>query len=220
MALYLPKIHLESEVWNLPKYVVAVGMLLLLLETQIARSQYLALHDDLTRVANRRLFQDRLTQAIDRVRRSGVSMALLQIDLDRFKEVNDTHGHHVGDMLLKHVAKLLDARIRRSDTLARTGGDEFSLILEETSSREHAESIAESLAAMLVEPFEIAGRRVRIGASIGVAVFPEDADNADALCIAADLKMYEIKESNRQGPKEVRELPRNANVAKQHTMAS
>jgi diguanylate cyclase (GGDEF)-like protein len=206
MEIFLPSVHLESEVWNLPKYVVAVGMLLLLLETQIERSQYLALHDDLTKLANRRLFQDRLNNALERSRRSGTSMALLQIDLDRFKEVNDTHGHHVGDMLLKQVARMLDGRVRRSDTLARTGGDEFSLILEESSSREQAESVAQSLAEMLSEPLDLAGRRVRIGASIGVAVFPDDAADADGLCIAADMKMYEIKQNGREALLEVREM--------------
>lgn len=224
LNLLAPLLKLEGEVWNLPKYIVAVGMLLLLLEAQISRSQYLALHDDLTRLANRRLFQDRLTNALERARRSGVSMALLQIDLDRFKEVNDTHGHHVGDMLLKHVAKQIDGRIRRTDTLARTGGDEFSLILEETSSREHAESVAESLADVLREPLEIAGKRIRIGASIGVAVFPEDARDTDSLCIAADMRMYEIKENSRGDANEIHELAKpvtQQSTQKRHTtMAS
>jgi diguanylate cyclase len=223
LQVLLPHYHPESEIWNLPKYVVAVGMLLLLLETQIERSQYLALHDDLTRLANRRLFQDRLTNAVERARRTGISMALLQIDLDRFKEVNDTYGHHVGDLLLKRVARLLDSRIRRSDTLARTGGDEFSLLLEDASSREQAESVAETLAGLLSEPLELAGRLVRIGASIGVAIFPEDAADSDALCIAADMKMYETKQSGRDHSADIRELPKPVGtgpVAKKQTMAS
>ena len=127
---FIPKFHMESEVWNLPKYVVAIGMLLLLLEKQIERSQYLALHDDLTSLANRRLFQDRLSSAMERARRAGTSMALLQLDLDRFKQVNDSYGHHVGDLLLQHVSLVLNTRARRSDTVARTGGDEFSLLLK------------------------------------------------------------------------------------------
>jgi diguanylate cyclase (GGDEF)-like protein len=195
---FLPNFHLEGEVWNLPKYVVAVGMLLLLLEKQIERSQYLALHDELTTLANRRLFQDRLSSAMERARRSGTSIALLQIDLDRFKEVNDSHGHHIGDLLLQHVSTLLEARVRRSDTVARTGGDEFSLILEEPSRREDAQLVAESLSRKLAEPLELAGRRIRIGASIGIAVYPEDAQDLDSLCIAADIKMYEIKQDRRE----------------------
>jgi diguanylate cyclase (GGDEF)-like protein len=195
---YLPNLHLESEVWNLPKYVVAIGMLLLLLEKQIERSQYLALHDDLTSLANRRLFQDRLTGAIERARRSGSSVALLQIDLDGFKEVNDTHGHHMGDLLLRHVSALLEARVRRSDTVARTGGDEFCVILEEASRREAASSVAEHLEVLLSEPFMLAGKRIRIGASIGVAVFPVDAEDANELCIEADLRMYAAKQERKE----------------------
>jgi diguanylate cyclase (GGDEF)-like protein len=198
LSHFSPAIHLEDEVWNLPKYVVAIGMLLLLLEKQIERSQYLALHDDLTCLANRRLFQDRLLNAMERARRSGTSIALLQIDLDRFKEVNDSYGHHVGDLLLQHVSEVLDSRVRRSDTVARTGGDEFSLILEESSRREDAERVAESLVHTLSVPVDLAGRRIRIGASIGIAVFPEDAQDAETLCIAADSRMYIVKQHRRE----------------------
>jgi diguanylate cyclase (GGDEF)-like protein len=194
---FLPALKLENEVWNLPKYVVAIGMLLLLLENQIERSQYLALHDDLTSLANRRLFQDRLLSAMERARRSGTSVALLQVDLDRFKEVNDTFGHHVGDLLLQHVGLLLNRRVRRSDTVARTGGDEFSIILEEPSRRDDAEMVANAVAKFLAEPVELAGRTVKIGASIGIAVFPEDAQNTDGLCVEADVRMYQAKQDHR-----------------------
>jgi diguanylate cyclase (GGDEF)-like protein len=195
---YLSNFKVEGEVWNLPKYVVAIGMLLLLLEKQIERSQYLALHDDLTSLANRRLFQDRLLSAMERARRSGSSVALLQVDLDRFKEVNDTFGHHVGDLLLQHVGVLLNRRVRRSDTVARTGGDEFSIILEEPSRREDAEMVAESVIKFLSDPIELAGKTVQVGASIGIAVFPDDAQNTDALCVEADLRMYQTKHDRRR----------------------
>jgi diguanylate cyclase (GGDEF)-like protein len=198
LEVFRPSLHLESEIWNLPKYVVAVGMLLLLLEKQIERSQYLALHDDLTALANRRLFQDRLANAIERARRAGTSLALLQVDLDHFKEVNDTYGHHIGDRLLQHVAHLLGTRVRRSDTVARTGGDEFSLILEEPAGREDARLVAESLANILDEPLDLVGHQIRIGVSIGIAVFPDDAEDAKSLYIAADLKMYKAKHRQRQ----------------------
>ena len=194
---YFPAFKVENEVWNLPKYVVAIGMLLLLLEKQIERSQYLALHDDLTSLANRRLFQDRLLSAMERARRSGTSVALLQVDLDRFKEVNDTFGHHVGDLLLQHVGLLLNRRVRRSDTVARTGGDEFSIILEEPSRREDAEMVADAVAKFLAEPVELAGRTLKIGASIGIAVYPEDAQNTDSLCVEADVRMYQAKQDRR-----------------------
>ena len=198
MEHFFPNYHLEGEVWNLPKYVVAVGMLMLLLEKQIERSQYLAFHDDLTALANRRLFQDRLASAMERAKRSGTSIALMQIDLDRFKEVNDSHGHHIGDLLLHKVATMLGSRVRRSDTVARTGGDEFSIILEEPSGRQDAELVADSLVQILAESFDVLDRRIRIGASIGIAVFPEDAADADSLCIAADMRMYEVKQDHHE----------------------
>ena len=198
MDHYLPSFKLEGEVWNLPKYVVAIGMLLLLLETQIERSQYLALHDELTSLANRRLFQDRLDSAMERARRSGTTVALMQVDLDRFKEVNDTHGHHVGDLLLQHVGTLLTRRVRRSDTVARTGGDEFSIILEEPSRREDAEMVADALVSILAEPFQLAGKTIQVGASIGIAVYPQDADDAHALCIEADQRMYRTKQERKE----------------------
>ncbi|MGA7833377.1 MAG: GGDEF domain-containing protein [Terracidiphilus sp.] len=193
MQIYLPQIHPESEVWNLPKFVVAVGMIVLLLEDQIEHNKHLALHDELTGLPNRRLYQDRMSSALDRARRSGSQMALLVVDLNHFKQVNDSYGHHIGDLLLQHVGTTFSGRVRRSDTLARTGGDEFSLILEEPTSRADAMHVSQSLLELLKEPIELEGNLVRTGASIGVAVYPEDASDMESLCIAADLRMYEAK---------------------------
>jgi diguanylate cyclase (GGDEF)-like protein len=200
IAAFLPNLHLESEVWNLPKYVVAVGMILLLLEDQIEHNKFLALHDELTGLPNRRLFQDRLASALERARRSGAQTALLLVDLNHFKQVNDTFGHHVGDLLLKRVGAMFTGRVRRTDTVARTGGDEFSIILEEPTTRKDAEGVGHSLIQLLCEPLELDDRTVRIGASVGIAVFPEDALTTESLCIAADLRMYGDKhESKRPG---------------------
>jgi diguanylate cyclase len=193
MQTFLPQVHVESEVWNLPKYVVAVGMMLLLLEDQIEHNRHLALHDPLTGLPNRRLFQDRLASALERARRTETHAALLVIDLDRFKQVNDTLGHHVGDLLLQRVGSLFAGRVRRSDTVARTGGDEFSVVLEEPTSRGEAFHVGESLLQLLKNPLDLGQQSVRIGASVGVAIFPEDAKTMEALCIAADLKMYDSK---------------------------
>jgi len=190
MESYYPNVHLESEVWNLPKYVVAVGMILLLLEDQIAHNKYLAFHDELTGLPNRRLFQDRLIVALERARRSASKAALLVIDLNSFKQVNDTWGHHAGDVLLQQVSMHFVGRVRNCDTVARTGGDEFSVILEDISNRASAEQVAQSLLENLAEPFDIGGRALRIGASVGVAVYPDDAEEMEALCIAADMRMY------------------------------
>lgn len=204
----MPSVHLESEVWNLPKYVVAVGMILLLLEEQIEHNKHLALHDDLTGLPNRRLFQDRLTNALERARRTSTETALLLIDLDHFKEVNDTVGHHGGDVVLKRVSQIFLGRVRRSDTVARTGGDEFSIILEEPTSREDAEHVAKSLIELLSQPFQFEGHTMRIGASVGIAIFPADAPNADALRISADLRMYASKyASQREGFESGRRAP-------------
>jgi diguanylate cyclase (GGDEF)-like protein len=193
---WLPKLRFESEVWNLPKYVVAVGMILVLLEEQIEHNKYLALHDELTGLPNRRLFQDRLLRALERARRSGSQTALLLVDLDQFKEVNDTLGHHAGDLLLKRVSKVFSERVRKTDTVARTGGDEFSIILDDPTSREDAERVGDSLIELLKHPIELGDQSVRIGASVGIALFPEDALDAEGLCIAADLRMYSYKHSN------------------------
>jgi diguanylate cyclase (GGDEF)-like protein len=198
MAIFLPNFHLESEVWNLPKYVVAVGMILLLLEDQLEHNKFLALHDELTGLPNRRLFQDRLASALERARRTGTQTALLLIDLDRFKEVNDTLGHHVGDLLLKHAGEMFIGRVRRTDTVARTGGDEFSIILEEPTTREDAERVGRSLIELLQKPVELDQRTVHISASVGIAVFPGDALSMESLCIAADLRMYNDKNVSRQ----------------------
>jgi diguanylate cyclase (GGDEF)-like protein len=193
---YFPAIQIESEVWNLPKYVVALGMILLLLEEQIEHNKHLALHDVLTGLPNRRLFQDRLAIAMERARRTGTKAALLVLDLDRFKQVNDTLGHHVGDLLLQGVARVFSGRIRRSDTVARTGGDEFSVILEGPTTATEALHVGRSLQELLKEPMELENRTVRTGASFGVALFPDDATDLESLCIAADQRMYENKREN------------------------
>jgi diguanylate cyclase (GGDEF)-like protein len=171
-------------------------MILLLLEDQIEHNKYLALHDELTGLPNRRLFQDRLASALERARRTGTQTALLLVDLDQFKLVNDTFGHHAGDLLLEHVGSVFTGRIRRSDTVARTGGDEFAVILGEPLSRADAERVAHSLIELLRDPIELGGHMIRIGASVGTAVFPDDAADAEGLCIAADLRMYDYKHKN------------------------
>lgn len=205
MAAHLPSVHVENEVWNLPKFVVAVGMILLLLEDQIAHNKHLALHDELTGLPNRRLFQDRLSIAMERARRTGTQTALLTIDLDHFKQVNDTLGHHAGDLLLQNVARLFASRVRRSDTVARTGGDEFAVILDSPTTAAEALVVGHSLLDLLTEPMSLKDRMVNVGASIGMAIFPADAEDIESLCIKADLRMYEDKRSHRGEDHEERE---------------
>ena len=200
MNILLPGIHLESEVWNLPKYIVVVGMTLLMLEEQIEHNQYLALHDELTGLPNRRLFHDRLNNALERARRTGTNTALLLVDLNQFKQINDTYGHHAGDRVLEHVGELFSARVRRSDTVARTGGDEFAVILDEPISRVDAQVVAQSLVELLDAPLQLGELSIPIGASVGIALFPDDASDAEGLFISADLQMYEKKYKQESRP--------------------
>jgi diguanylate cyclase len=198
---WFPNVIVENEVWNLPKYLVALGMILLLLEEQIEHNKHLALHDPLTGLPNRRLFQDRLGITLERARRSGSQAALLVLDLDRFKDVNDTLGHHAGDLLLQRVARIFSGRVRRSDTVARTGGDEFSVILEGPTNPTEALHVGHLLQEMLTEPMQLENQTVHIGASLGMAIFPDDAPDMESLCIAADLRMYDNKRENAVSPK-------------------
>ena len=188
-----PEVHIESEIWHLPAFVVAMGMLLILLEDQLRHSMHLALHDELTGLPNRRLFQDRMANALARARRSGEPLGLLSIDLDRFKQINDGLGHEAGDRLLREVSTLFTRRVRRSDTVARTGGDEFSVILENPAGRAHVEDVGRSLLRLLNRPIMLDGHSICVGASVGVALFPDDGEDADSLCRAADLRMYADK---------------------------
>lgn len=191
--IFWPRVPIENEIWHLPAFVVAIGMMLLLLEDQLKHSRHLALHDELTGLPNRRLFQDRLESALARARRTREPLALLSIDLDEFKKVNDTLGHQAGDLLLQRVGALFDGRIRSSDTVARTGGDEFCVILENLAGRADAERVRDSLGSLLQEPVQVGDHSIRVGASIGVAAFPEDGEDVDTLCRVADMQMYAEK---------------------------
>ncbi|HJV35790.1 GGDEF/EAL domain-containing response regulator [Geomonas sp.] len=152
-----------------------------------------ALHDQLTLLPNRRLFKDRLELAMAQSRRNGKMVAVMFLDLDRFKRVNDTHGHTEGDELLKKVAQRLQKCIRASDTLARQGGDEFTFLLPDLLQPEGAEVIAGKIMEELKEPFAVAGQEFHVMASIGIAVYPRDGDTADQLLKHADIAMYEVK---------------------------
>jgi diguanylate cyclase len=198
-AIYRPLVQVESEIWNIPKYLVAVGMILTLLEDQIERSNYLAYHDDLTGLPNRRLLEDRLDQALAHARRVGNKVAVLLLDLDHFKEVNDTYGHRVGDMTLQAVVAQLSGRIRASDTLARSGGDEFTVV-SEVADTSGAVALIAALDSALAAPINIDGLQVRTGLSIGLALYPDDGSNPDQLHAAADKAMYIAKRAARSSP--------------------
>ncbi len=193
---FVPSIHVEAEVWNIPKYLVAVGMIVTLLEDEIRQSSHLAYHDALTGLPNRRLLQDRLEQALAHADRVGHKVAVLLLDLDNFKHVNDNFGHRVGDAALQQVVTRLATRMRASDTLARTGGDEFTII-SEMAAPQGAETLVAALESALILPLKVEGRLVRTGISIGYALYPDDAADAESLCAAADNAMYESKRASR-----------------------
>lgn len=157
------------------------------------RLLHLARHDPLTDLPNRALVHDNLRAALARARRDSGRLALLYLDLDLFKPINDRLGHAVGDLLLQEVAHRLRGSVRESDTVGRIGGDEFLVLLDGVGVPEHATAVAEKIRAALGEPFEIAGHQLRVAPSIGVALYPEHGDEAQQLILRADAAMYDAK---------------------------
>jgi diguanylate cyclase (GGDEF)-like protein len=158
------------------------------------RLMYLAQYDHLTGLVNRTLFRDRLVQAMARSKRLQQPLGLMLLDLDRFKAVNDTMGHSVGDQLLKAVADRLQACIREVDTVARMGGDEFTIILEGLSSDSDISIVAQRITNSLAEPFQMKDHTASIGVSIGITVYPSDDHEIDELLKHADAAMYRAKQ--------------------------
>ncbi|MGE5503142.1 MAG: diguanylate cyclase domain-containing protein [Actinomycetota bacterium] len=163
------------------------------------RIKRLAHHDNLTGLPNRNLLNDRINHALARVRRHGGRMAVLYVDLDKFKPINDTLGHKAGDMVLKEVARRLKDCIRGSDTVARVGGDEFVVVIEEIARPAEAALVSRKIIDILAKPVDVDGTPCTVGASIGVAVFPDDGYTMDEVCKAADIAMYRVKRSGRNG---------------------
>jgi diguanylate cyclase (GGDEF)-like protein len=153
--------------------------------------------DGLTGLPNRRLFTDRLTQALGRARRHGGRVAVLFVDLDRFKPVNDTLGHAAGDTVLRAVSDRLKTALRQEDTLARLGGDEFTVILEDITSRDDAVRVADRLLSTVATPLDLEGQEVALGASIGISLYPEDGADAATLVKNADVAMYRAKQEGK-----------------------
>jgi diguanylate cyclase (GGDEF)-like protein/PAS domain S-box-containing protein len=162
-----------------------------------AQIRYLALHDSLTGLANRTMFYERLSVEMATARRKGGTVALLALDLDHFKQVNDSLGHLMGDQLLEEAAQRIVACLRECDLAARLGGDEFAIALSEVRSREHAEDVASRILAALHRPFELGGHLAHVSGSIGVALFPADGDSPGTLMRSADTAMYGAKKCGR-----------------------
>ncbi|HKJ76831.1 MAG TPA: EAL domain-containing protein, partial [Gammaproteobacteria bacterium] len=154
-------------------------------------------YDPLTALPNRTLFHERLGQEVVRARRSNSRLAVLFVDLDFFKEVNDTMGHQAGDSLLREAARRLREEVRETDTVSRLGGDEFTVLLPDLADADHAGPIAEAIIDSLSRPFELEESEVVISASVGIALVPDDATSTEKLLRAADLAMYQAKHSGR-----------------------
>jgi len=183
--------------WDLARGIVWTAEDVTEQRADAARVAFLAHHDQLTGLPNRILLADRLRVALAHSARNKVSCGLMFLDLDRFKSINDTLGHAVGDELLIEVSRRLRVSVRDSDTVARLGGDEFVVVLPALRSVEDAEVVAKKILVSLGAPYELSGHPVRTSPSIGVALYPENASDGDSLLKNADAAMYEAKQGGR-----------------------
>lgn len=192
-----------SKPFDAPEVLVRVHNLLeVRLLHQASRDQSkllesLALHDALTGLANRRLLADRMSMALAHARRHTSALAVVYLDLDGFKRLNDARGHGAGDALLRQVAQRLVALVREEDTVARAGGDEFILLLWHISGPEYATAVALKVLAALAVPFIVEGHSVSISASAGVSIYPDHGEDAETLTKSADRALYEAKRAGK-----------------------
>jgi diguanylate cyclase (GGDEF)-like protein len=161
------------------------------------RFHYLAHYDSLTGLANRTLFFDRLHQAMRMAKRGGHLLALLFLDLDGFKFINDTYGHDAGDVVLKETAKRLLENVRESDTVARMGGDEFTVILPSIENKKGAAIVAQKIIRAISEPYAIFNEQCAMSASIGISIYYGGEEDTDTLIKKADIAMYRAKQSGK-----------------------
>lgn len=192
----------EDEVGELARSFQDMEQQILCQMTELNASRdamaHLAHHDALTGLPNRRMFEQRLAQALELSRRSGRDCALLFVDLDDFKAINDGRGHAVGDLVLQAVARTIMGAVRQADTVARLAGDEFTVLCENVDSEDAALQIAAKLEQAFESPLDIEGQPFPVRASIGVSLFPRDAQDAHTLLASADAAMYRVKQSHRR----------------------
>jgi len=184
-----------------PEYLGTYGVARDISEKKRAEEQitYQAYHDILTSLPNRALFRDRLGLALIQAKRNERELAVMFVDLDRFKVVNDSFGHIQGDVVLQQAALRLKECLRKGDTLARIGGDEFTLVLPELGEAADAAVVAEKMVRVLTEPFQVNAQNVYISASVGIAVYPQDGQTIDELVRHADIAMYHVKSQGKNG---------------------
>lgn len=184
---------IASHVWNMQKTLITIGMILVMLEEQVSTSQWLALHDHLTGLPNRRSFEGHLNTALAHCRRANDHLALLILDLDGFKKVNDSLGHQAGDQILCGVANNLREDLPVCNTLARLGGDEFTLIAPDIKDEHALDQLLAIIQSSLQRPILLEGQAFTMTASLGIAIYPDDADDATRLLSIADQRMYSLK---------------------------
>lgn len=199
-TILMMTVNIELDARHLPTWLRAVtdAGLLTIICAPFLFNHYLQLlrvayHDPLTGLPNRILFQDRLNQGISLAKRGNSHYALIFMDLDRFKPVNDTYGHPVGDQVIRLVADRLRQCVRESDMLARLGGDEFTIILPQINGKNDAEMVAKKIIAELSQPFDVNEYHFQLGVSVGIAIYPDNGNNGDVLLKAADDAMYHAK---------------------------
>jgi len=192
-AVYRPYIDDDGEI------IGVVALIRDITERKAAEQQieYQAYHDALTGLANRNLFQEHLSLALALAQRRSKQVAVLFLDLDHFKLVNDSLGHTIGDALLREVARRLKSAVREGDTVARVGGDEFTIVLQDLSRPEEAAGVARKVLHTIAAPMEVHGHRLYVTTSIGITMFPEDGEDAEALLKNADTAMYRAKADGR-----------------------
>lgn len=200
---WLHVIYSDDQAFLLPEEQDLIDTVASILGRWIEREQakqriiQMATHDVLTGLPNRYLLQDRLKQVLAHDRRTQEQAAVLFVDLDHFKIINDTLGHATGDLLLREVAARLNANIRTEDTAARHGGDEFIILLQNITGSQEAKLVAQKILNELIRPFHIRGKELHIGGSIGIAMFPSDGDDVETLLRCSDIAMYYAKKSGR-----------------------
>jgi diguanylate cyclase (GGDEF)-like protein len=184
---------IASHVWNMQKSLISIGMILVMLEHQVSNNQWLALHDELTGLPNRRLFASKLTAAIQHTDRRKSSLALVVLDLNDFKLINDSLGHVAGDHVLREVSATLRKSVRVTDTVARLGGDEFIIVVTDMPNATAVERFTESIRLAIERPILVNDQPMTVNASFGFAMYPNDARDSTKLLRLADQRMYSLK---------------------------
>jgi diguanylate cyclase (GGDEF)-like protein len=188
-----PDANIDHFVFQMPQVLVMSGIILTLLEEHVERTERMAMHDPLTDLPNRRLFEERLIATMEEARADRTTVACLVIDVDNFKTINDTLGHSAGDQLLRALAVRLSWHMGPRDILARTGGDEFTALLAGVRDEHHLRFVAGAMMSAGSVPISIDGKPVDVRISIGIALSPDHADDIDGLRRAADMAMYSAK---------------------------